>query len=194
MLATCFALLTLSLHAGDVVTIPASTMLVVPGKLNWMLREPAYVVPPETRAIITRLAPDRLASVVEVKVFDGTDRLGWLEDVGLIAIRPPANDPGEVLFRATFDRSRERKPHEAARAVRPNARRGHLPDFAAVDAMLATGIQQAQASGNSAFAESGSRASSRSGSSHICNKPNRSKPGFCQRKVADGGACPEHGT
>ncbi len=170
-------------------TIPANTMLVVPGKLNWKLREPAYVVPPRTRAIITRLAPDRLANVIEVKVFDGTDRLGSLEDIGVVAIRPPTTDPGEVVFRATFDHSRERKSHEAARAARPNAHWGHLPDFAAVDAMLATGIQQAQAASSSVYAWSGSR----SGGSHIYNKPNRSKPEFCQRKVADGGTCPEHG-
>ena len=95
MLATWFAVAAVSLLPGNVVTLPVETPLVHPGFLNWGLQDPVATARPGTRAIVPRVAPSGVPGVVEVKVFDGTGRHFWLEDLGLTLVSPPgaANRP-----------------------------------------------------------------------------------------------------
>ena len=93
MLATCLTFCVMALHSGSVVTLAAPTPLVAAGEINWLLQDRPIVVPEGTRAIVVRLAPDHYANVVEVRVLDGTNRLGWIVANGLTALTPPPSQP-----------------------------------------------------------------------------------------------------
>ncbi len=138
MLATCLILCTVSLRAGHVVPLPANTPLVAAGATNWALRERVFAVRGGTRAIVVQVAPGGLSGVVEVKVFDGTDRLAWLADDGRFAPLATTGDAGGATDRPAPVRNYER-------AEGPTLRRRHRrrPDFAAVDAAVGSMIQTA---------------------------------------------------
>ena len=132
MLATCLAVLAVSLNPGTVITLPPNLPLVASGPINWALREPALVVKPGTRALVTRIAPGSLPGVVEVKLFDGTNRLCWLEDVGLPTPPPSMGDPSEPN---SAESSQSARP--VSTGLRRPRRRKFRPDFSQVDAALA---------------------------------------------------------
>ena len=167
MIATCLTLVAVALHAGHVVALPSATALVAASPVDWLLREHTLSAPTGTRAIVTRVAPEGFAGVVEVKLYDGTDRLWWTADTGLVSVAPA--DPGRgpkppaASLRAA---SRDVKKG----AVADRRRRGGRPSFGRIDAALA-GMTQAA----SADHDSGSSCSS------------DSMPGACESPI--GVAC-----
>ena len=197
MLTTCFAILAVALHAGDVFALPDETRLVAPGRLNWALGDPTFLVPGGPHALVVRVAPERTAGVVEIRLFDGTHRLGWLEDVGLTSVRAdlarrPIDPPPPAPDGASVPRHQV-KGYGVVVDPRFGRRHGHAPDFAAVDAMVAGGLGDQVPSGPGGAGPSTGEFRSPWGGSHLCGKPNQTKDGTCQRRVADGAACPLHG-
>ena len=220
MLSTLFSLAVLSLHAGDVCSIPDGVALVQPGKLNWALRDPAFSVPPGTRAIVVRIAPQGIPDVAEVKVYDGTNRLGWIETSGLapvavvVARQIPAARPApaEKLVLAPD----AVKPYGVQVQRRRSRRR--LPDFSAVDDAIAGMAAQSQAAydqqlsrqeasrqslmnsgrtssggvgyGSGGFGSVGS--GGRSQQSHLCGAPTKTTDGPCKNRVLGPGYCNVH--
>ena len=157
MLATYLALLAVSLRPGDVLTVPAKTVLIVPGKLNWLIGDPTLSVESDTRAIVSRSEPDGVAQVVEVKLFDGTNRLGWMSDSKLVATRS-AFKPARVMARTeprlpeaqpVKDSTQEEKSYGVRVTARRQPRRGHLPDFSTVDAAMTSMMSATMSNGSS---------------------------------------------
>ena len=143
MLTPCLVLLAVALSPGNVVTIPRATPLVAAGHFNWVLRDQPIRVAPNTKAIVTRVAPAGLAGVVEVRVFDGTSRLCWLDEVGLAPVRPPsASLPAPSAGQAVASRSRLSQAGRVASDPSPR-RKVDLRRFDQVDAAVASMIQAA---------------------------------------------------
>jgi hypothetical protein len=134
---------------GDVCTLPDGLKLVVPGKLNWAVQDPTFDIPRGTRAIVVRIEPKDVTGVAEVKVYDGTDRLGWLETSSLTTIKstmvfavPNARlnarlDPPKItaLSNGSSSSTDPIKPYGVRVTSRRRARK--LPDFSQVDAAIA---------------------------------------------------------
>ncbi len=96
MFATCLTLLVVSVQTGHVVAMPHATPLLHAGRYNWILQEQSFQVSVGTRGIVVRVAPEGMAGVVEVKIFDGTNRLGWVEAASLTVLGPPTNRQGAI--------------------------------------------------------------------------------------------------
>lgn len=110
MFATCLTLLAISVQTGHVVTVPHATPLLHVGRDNWILQDQSFEVTRGTHAIVMRVAPDGVEGVVEVKIFDGTNRLGWVEAALLTVLGPPGNRQANL------------QPTESTRSV-PSRRR-----------------------------------------------------------------------
>jgi hypothetical protein len=55
------------------------------------LKDPFFRVPDPTSAIVTRIDPEGVEGVAELKVYDGTNRLGWVESRNLVSVRVAMN-------------------------------------------------------------------------------------------------------
>jgi hypothetical protein len=135
MLSAIIALSLVSLTSGDVVRLPANVALVEPGKLNWALKDHFFRLTEATSAIVVRMNPDGVDGVAELKVLDGTDRLGWVESRNLVSVRVAMNlvPAAKVLPDGTY----------ASNYGIPNgfvAQRRHRvqPDFSQVEAAIAS--------------------------------------------------------
>ena len=136
MLTTCLAVCVVALQAGNVVVIPRETPLVAAGHYNWVLREGSFAVPPGTRAIVLRTSPADLEGVVEVRVFDGTNRLAWLVAAGLTALTSGNASRGEASPADPASLSRVASRSAGGQEPSPRKRRKYRPDFRAVDAAI----------------------------------------------------------
>ena len=121
--------------------LPPTAAPVAAGGLNWVLRDAMIAVAPRTRAIVLRLAPEGLAGVAEVRLFDGTDRLAWLAADDLSPIRPPASAAAPATQRSTAT-SASIARYGRSSGPRPRRRR---PDFRQVDAAIASMLRAALA-------------------------------------------------
>lgn len=136
MISSCFVLLALALNRGDVTTISAGTTLIAPGKVNWTLREPTIPLVAPNRAIVTRVRPEGTEGVIEVKLYDGTDRLGWLEDTGLTSVRSQVAASPSVGTSPNPTTAVESFSYVGRSAYNNKPRRRRPQDFSAIDAVI----------------------------------------------------------
>lgn len=132
MLTTILPCLILALAPGDVRTVLPSMTVTAPGKLNWYCKDPLIAVTKPTPAVVLRVNPEQVLGVVEVKLRDGTDRIGWLEPT----------DPKEPLsttaLTVTAAKRADPSPRVAGNEVKPyvqpyRKRKYRRQDHAAID-------------------------------------------------------------
>lgn len=142
MIVTCLNLMMICVQAGHVVSVSQATPIRPASRASWVLQDETITIRHPTRGIVTRVAPDGMTGVVEIKLFDGTNRLGWLEIAGVIGQTgggdrrtdaKPTGSPASASSAGQRSRTRTLRKHRLMQRQR----------LAAIDAALGRMLQAA---------------------------------------------------
>ena len=150
MLATWLTLCMVGVRPGEVVSIPRGTALVAADRFAWVLRdERPFKAQAGTRAIVVTVAPGGFAGVVEVRLFDATRRVCWLESAGLIPVSPRSTEPVEVDSRSQARRTSRDRP--SVTQVRRQRKGANQRDLMAIEGVIAALLASAASLPDTSF-------------------------------------------
>jgi hypothetical protein len=196
MLGVALSLMLLAQRPSDVCVIAPDAVLVEPGKVNWLLRDPAFRVPRGTRASVLRINPEQTEGVAEIRLIDATRRVAWVESSSLTPIqdilfanaRPVTPQPAKAIARVP--KSQPDKPYGITAQQAKRERRA--AENAAYDAAL---FNVSQGLANQTLASrqfGGAGVGSASSTSHLCGAVTKTTNAPCMNRVAQPGYCYLH--
>lgn len=204
MLAAFLPLVLVSLAPGDVRTIPAGSVVVKPGKLNWHVKDPLIPMPEAARGMVLRVNPEKVEGVVEVKILDGTsrDQVGWLAPTSPIVTttQPPAvyATPAGIVAVKPSDtpapkRRYARQDHDALTEMTMSMAAGLSSEYARQASMstpVAPWMRTPGAANSSGLYGLGNVGFG--GGSHLCGAMTRTTGAPCRNPVSGPGFCWQH--
>ncbi len=137
MMILLVALSALTLRSGDVCTISQDSLLRDPGRSNWTVPDRVFRLAAGSRMIVTRINPEQTVDVAEVRIYDGTNRLGWISTSFLRSLeRPVRLDAAPKIVKIAMPPP---DPRNRGGPMRRRVRR--RPDFSTVDAVIYFGLR-----------------------------------------------------